>query len=211
MLFIFDWDGTLCDSLDRIVASVQRAALDIDVPTPSSEKAKSVIGLGLSEALDSLFPGLDQLGRDKLIEAYKYHFVSLASEMPSRLYDGAIDTLNTLRNSGHKLAIATGKSRLGLTNSLAELNLTQYFDATRCADETRSKPHPLMLEQLLDEMGFAAAQAVMIGDTEFDLEMANQLNMPTVAVSYGAHDLFRLEKCKPGFVVDNLVEMLGKY
>ena len=211
MLFIFDWDGTLCDSLDRIAASVQRAALDIGVPTPSSEKAKSVIGLGLSEALDSLFPGLDQLGRDKLIEAYKYHFVSLASEMPSRLYDGAIDTLNTLRNSGHKLAIATGKSRLGLMSSLEELGLTDYFDATRCADETKSKPHPLMLEQLLDEMGFCAAQAVMIGDTEFDLAMANKLGMATVAVSYGAHGIARLEKCKPSAIVSDLRDILSKY
>lgn len=211
MLFIFDWDGTLCNSLDRIVASVQSAALDVGLPVPSSDSARSIIGLGLSEAMNSLFPNASGLDRDHLVAVYKKYFVSLADEMPSTLYEGAMYTLDSLKASGHKLAIATGKSRLGLTNVLEELGLTQYFDATRCADETKSKPHPLMLEQLLDEMGFIAAQAVMIGDTEFDLAMANKVGMPTVAVNYGAHSIARLEKCKPNMLVSDLREMLSKY
>ena len=208
MLFIFDWDGTLCQSLDRIVTSIQRASVDIGLKPLDKLKAQSVIGLGLQEAMDALFPSLDQRGRDQLVECYKYHFVSLDGEVPSPLYEDAMHTLDTLRQAGHKLAVATGKGRDGLTRVLEEKGLINYFDATRCADETKSKPDPLMLQQILEELGFDASQAIMIGDTEFDLEMANAAQMKSIAVTYGAHGLPRLKKCRPSLMVDNLQSIL---
>ena len=208
MLFIFDWDGTLCSSIDRIVTSVQRAATDLGLAPLAYEDAKSIIGLGLQEAMNILFPSLPEPERAELVLRYKHHFISLDAEVPSPLYDDALYTLDSLRSAGHSLAVATGKGRDGLDRVLQEKNLGQYFDATRCADETKSKPHPLMLQELLTELGFSAQEAIMIGDTDFDLAMANAAGMQSIGVSYGAHDLDRLKACNPVLIVDRLATIL---
>lgn len=211
MLFIFDWDGTLCRSIDRIVTSVQRATADLSLPPLAYDKAKSIIGLGLQEAMNVLFPNLAQPARDQLVIRYKHHFISLDGEVPSPLYEDAMHTLDTLRSAGHSLAVATGKGRDGLDRVLQEKQLEQYFDATRCADETKSKPHPLMLQELLNELGFSPEDAIMVGDTDFDLAMANAAGMKSIGVSYGAHDLDRLKACKPHLIVDELSTILQHF
>lgn len=211
MLFIFDWDGTLCSSLERIVASVQYSADDLGIQAPPKENIRGIIGLGLSEALDELFPGLQQPALDKLVERYRHHFVALEGQLPTPLYGDVLDTLDELRRGGHQLAVATGKARVGLDRALTEQGLSDFFDASRCADETRSKPHPLMLEQLLAELACPADDALMIGDTEFDLLMARAAGMRGVGVTYGAHPVSRLQKCSPHLLVDNLATILQHF
>lgn len=208
MLVIFDWDGTLCSSLDRIALSVERSCFDVGIESPGREKTRSIVGLGLKEALDALFPGVDEQHRLQIQERYRHHFVTLDREAPSPLYPGCLETLAELRQRGYQLAVATGKSRVGLDRALSEHDLCDWFDATRCADETKSKPHPMMLHELMQELHRPVQQSVMIGDTEFDLEMANRAGMRSIAMSHGAHPVERLQRCNPEAILDQLTQLL---
>lgn len=208
MLFVFDWDGTLLDSADRIVAVMQQAAADRGLPPLTKASVRNIIGLGLPEALRVLFPDLPDAELGEVRAAYSRRFIE-AEDVPCQLFPGVVDTLDRLRAGGNRLAVATGKSRRGLTRVLAGLGMSDYFDATRCADETRSKPHPLMLHELLVELDVPAVRAVMVGDTEYDLEMAVSAGMPCVAVGYGAHAVERLLPYKPGLVLGQFPELLG--
>ncbi len=207
MLIIFDWDGTLCDSTGRIVDSMQQAARELGHPEPAVQAVRDVIGLGLPEAMEILFPVLDLPGRDAMREQYS-HCYRVLDDTPAGLFPGALDVMDTLRERGHLLAVATGKGRRGLDRVLGGLGMSNYFDATRCADETTSKPDPHMLHELLAESGAAVADSVMIGDSEYDLAMASAAGMESVGVSYGVHDPERLMRHKPLAVIDELGELL---
>ena len=190
-LLVFDWDGTLSDSLERIVTCLQIASDDVGLPVPSVEEGRDIVGLGLGEALQKLFPGAGDRKLEALRESYSRHYVRLDAEPPP-FFDTVQETLEQLRDEGYLLAVATGKSRKGMDRVLGRLGLEHFFHATRCADETRSKPHPLMLEQLVEHFGMDPGRACMVGDTEFDMEMAVRAGMPRIGVSYGAHSLERL-------------------
>jgi len=207
MLFIFDWDGTLMDSADRIVAVMHLAVSDRSLPPLTNASILNIIGLGLPEALRVLFPELSQSEVDLLQAAYSRRFVE-SEELPCLLFPGVPETLEQLRADGNLLAVATGKSRRGLNRILSGLGMSDFFDATRCADETRSKPHPLMLNELLAELAVPVERAVMIGDTEYDMEMAVNAGMARVAVDYGAHAVERLLPYQPGLVVSHFPELL---
>lgn len=207
MLFIFDWDGTLLDSADRIVAVMQRAAVDRGVSPLTQASIKNIIGLGLPEALRVLYPSVPDAELVELQAAYSRRFVE-SEEEPCKLFPGVLETLEQLRGDGNQLAVATGKSRRGLVRVLTGLGLADYFDATRCADETRSKPHPQMLHELLAELAVPAGRAVMVGDTEYDMEMAVSAGMPRIAVDYGAHAVERLLSYEPGLVVSDFPQLL---
>ena len=208
MLFIFDWDGTLLDSADRIVMVMQRAAGDCGHVVLTQTAIKNIIGLGLPEALLALYPDLPDAERARLQAAYSRRFVE-SEEVPCEFFPGVRETLEQLRADGHRLAVATGKSRRGLTRVLAGLGMSDYFDATRCADETRSKPHPQMLHELLAELAVPVSRAVMVGDTEYDMAMAREAGMPRVAVDYGAHAVERLLAYEPGLVLSQFPELLA--
>ena len=195
------------DSADRIVAVMHLAVSDRNLPPLTNASILNIIGLGLPEALRALYPELPQAEVDLLQGAYSRRFVE-AEESPCRLFPGVPETLEQLRADGNLLAVATGKSRRGLNRILSGLGMSEYFDATRCADETRSKPHPLMLNQLLSELAVPVERAVMVGDTEYDLEMAVNAGMACVAVDYGAHAVERLLPYKPGLVVSHFPELL---
>jgi phosphoglycolate phosphatase len=186
---------------------MQAAAEDVDVEAPRAAAVKDIIGLGLPEAISELFPGLEAGPASQLRLRYSQRFVEF-DRIPSDLFDGALETLNGLREAGHMLAVATGKSRRGLSRVLASLELERFFDATRCADETLSKPDPLMLNELLQELDCPAHEAVMIGDTEYDLAMAVAANVAGVGVSYGSHSPERLQRHGPMAIVDTLPELL---
>ena len=190
-LLIFDWDGTLSDSLERIVTCLQISAEDVGLPVPSESEGRDIVGLGLKEALARLFPEADDRSLEALKSCYSSHYVRLDAEPPP-FYETVMETLEALRSSGFLLAVATGKSRKGLDRVLGKLDLEDFFHATRCADETCSKPHPLMLEQLIGHFDVGPEQAMMVGDTEFDMEMAARAGIPRVGVSYGAHSAERL-------------------
>ncbi|WP_027966555.1 HAD-IA family hydrolase [Halomonas halocynthiae] len=207
-LLIFDWDGTLMDSLGRIVSCMQQAGRDVGLGTLAEDSVRDIIGLGLPEAIAKLCPGIDAQQADALRERYAYHFVH--GDMPSALfYPGVGSLMQELASSQDvSLAVATGKSRRGLDRMFDETGSRGWFCASRTADETRSKPHPLMLEELLDELAVPVADAVMIGDTEYDMEMARALGMDRVAVSYGVHDMARLSASEPRLIADDFPELV---
>lgn len=208
MLFIFDWDGTLSDSTAKITKAMQFAAGDMGWRPLDDHLIHNIIGLGLPEAICHLYPNVPALERQRLRDAYSAHFLALDEASPSEFFPGVMGVLNRLKLDGHTLAIATGKSRKGLDRILGVLELGDFFDATRCADETASKPDPLMLEQLLGEFDVPPGDAVMIGDTEYDMEMARRICMPRIAVSYGAHHIERLQPYEPELCVDHFDQLL---
>jgi len=185
-LIAFDWDGTLFDSTGLIARCIQSACVDLGVPVPSDEAARYVIGMGLIEALQHAVPGLLRARYDELRERYRVHYFARQHELV--LFEGTLDMLATLKARNHWLTVATGKSRAGLDEALKTSALRGVFDATRTADETQSKPHPRMLLELMREFGVEPARTLMIGDTTHDLQMAVNAGVPSVAVSYGAHE-----------------------
>lgn len=209
MLLVFDWDGTLSDSTANITRAMQLAVEQLGWQKLDDHRVHNIIGLGLPEAIASLYPEVSDQDRVRLREGYRANFLALDERQPAGLFPGVMDTLELLREQGHSLTIATGKSRAGLDRILDNLGLNHFFHGTRCADETRSKPHPLMLEQLLTEFALPAAQAVMIGDTEYDMDMARRIGMPRIAVSYGAHALDRLQHYEPELCLDRFDQLLA--
>lgn len=205
-LLIFDWDGTLMDSEARIVACLQASSADLGLPVPNREQARDVIGLGLYEAVHRLFPEGEHDLHLKLSDRYRYHFLT-ADPTPSELFAGAEEMLAHLREAGYWLAVATGKGRAGLDKVLQQTGLEEYFLTTRCADETASKPNPQMLHEILDELGLESPAALMIGDTEYDMEMASHARMDRLGVRYGVHAEERLQQHRPVAVVDSIAEM----
>jgi len=195
-LLVFDWDGTLMDSEARIVACLQGAIGDLGLPRKEVADLRNIIGLGLAEAIERLFPGSDAATRQALVERYRHHFL-VADPTPSALFEGAREVLHDLAEQGYLLAVATGKGRRGLDKVLEETGLGPLFHATRCADETFSKPHPQMLLELMDHLGAAPQATLMIGDTEYDMEMARNARTHALAVSYGVHHPERLLKHGP--------------
>lgn len=206
-LLIFDWDGTLVDSIGRIVEAMHHAADTCDLPRCSDPEVKAIIGLGLPEAIQSLYPELlDPSCVERFRRCYSEHYLALEAE-PSALFPGVAESLEAFRAQGYRLAVATGKSRHGLQWVLAGRGWLNYFDTTRCADETASKPNPLMLQEILAGCGVVARQALMIGDSAFDLQMARLAGIDSVAVGYGAQSLSALREHGPRLEVEAFVEL----
>lgn len=203
---IFDWDGTLADSIANIVTAMQRAAVDAGLPVRSERQVKGIIGLALPDAVAVLYPHIeDPLEAQRVIEAYADNYLVL-EQQPSSLFDGVHVALDELRAEGFNLAVATGKGRRGLDRMLASHDLQDYFDVTRCADETAGKPDPKMLLEILDELEVSPAQACMVGDSEFDILMGHNAGVRAVAVTYGAMTHEQLLRCQPVHCVDTFNE-----
>lgn len=174
------------DSAQKISNCIQASARDVGLGVPTSEQAKSIIGLGLLEAMRQLFPNASEAQVTGMIDAYKYHFVT-ADGTEQKLFDGVADGLNALEKAGAVLAVATGKSRAGLDRAFGALELKHHFITSRCADETRSKPHPQMLHEILDFTAIEPHKAIMVGDTTFDLDMAFNAGVAGLGAGYGVH------------------------
>jgi phosphoglycolate phosphatase len=194
-LLVFDWDGTLLDSAGAIVDAINAACRDLDLPEPPEERARHVIGLGLGDALRHAVPELPEARYPQMIDRYRYHYLSHDHEL--QLFDGAIELIAELAEAGFLLAVATGKSRIGLDRALNTSGLGPYFKASRCADECFSKPHPQMLEELMLEFSVRPSQTLMIGDTTHDLLMAKNAGVSALAVDYGAHSAAVLDALNP--------------
>lgn len=201
-LIVFDWDGTLMDSTSTIVKCIQAAARDLGLPVPDNEAASYVIGLGLQDAMQAAMPDLDPVLYPRMVERYKHHYLGRDQELT--LFGGAREMLADLAQEGYFLAVATGKSRVGLNRALHAAKLLSVFDATRCADETFSKPHPAMLQELTRELGQDMRRTLMIGDTTHDLNMANNAGAASVAVRYGAHSEAELTALNPLFCASSV-------
>jgi phosphoglycolate phosphatase len=194
-LIVFDWDGTLMDSTATIVQCIQAAARDLGLPVPDKRAASHVIGLGLADAMAAAMPDIDPKYYPRVVERYRHHY--LGQDHDLTLFDGVREMLRDLSQQGYFLAVATGKSRVGLNRALNATGLLSVFDATRCADETFSKPHPAMLQELTRELGQDMARTLMIGDTTHDLLMAINAGAAGVAVEYGAHPVRELSALNP--------------
>jgi len=203
---IFDWDGTLMNSEARIVSSIQAAAERANYPVLSYNVSKQIIGLSLEKAVMTLYPEADEAGVKAISEGYTQYFLE-ESDVPMLPFEGAERMLKSLKAQGTKLAIATGKSRRGLDQVLDEVGFAGYFDLTRTPVESESKPSPLMLQQILEAFSLKPEQAVMIGDTEFDMEMAAAIQMDRIALSHGVHELERLQSFDPVACFDDLHAM----
>jgi phosphoglycolate phosphatase len=190
-LIVFDWDGTLMDSEARIVDSMQGALRDLGLDPLSPGRVRNVIGLGLQEAVRELLPGEGGEVRARVVQSYRSHY--LGSEgTPTPLFPGAGEVVRELAARGYLLAVATGKGRRGLDHALKASGLGPLFHATRCPDEAHSKPHPDMLEQIMDELGVVPEETLMVGDTEYDMQMAHNAHAHALAVCYGVHERERL-------------------
>lgn len=204
-LLVFDWDGTLMDSAAAIVAAIRAACRDLDIAEPSEERARHVIGLGLGDALRHAVPQLPEARYPQMVERYRHHYLSRDHEL--NLFAGVETMIAELAEAGYMLAVATGKSRLGLDRALKASGLQAYFHDSRCADECHSKPHPQMLEELMGAFGTPAARTVMIGDTTHDLQMAANANVASLAVTYGAHPAEALAGHAPLAVLRDVAEL----
>ena len=185
-LIAFDWDGTLFDSTALIAGCIQSACADVGTAVPSLKDASYVIGMGLSEALQHAAPNLPRERYRELAERYRHHYFAKQHEVV--LFEGTLAMLQALKARNHVLTVATGKSRRGLDEALNSVDLKGMFDGTRTADETASKPDPMMLLELMAEFGVAPQRTLMIGDTTHDLQLAVNAGAASIGVSYGAHD-----------------------
>ncbi len=184
-LIVFDWDGTIIDSTGLIADCIQQAARDLQLRIPTIAQAKHIIGLGLFQSTETLFPELSTADRSRFAARFREHYVPRDHEAP--LYPGIVELLDRLAAPERFLAVATGKPRAGLERAFAHTGLKAHFHYSRCADEGFAKPHPDMLLKLMDFSGAAPARTLMIGDTSHDLQLAQNAGVAAVAVSYGAH------------------------
>lgn len=199
---IFDWDGTLADSISVIAESIVAACVSAGYDAPPIEKARHIIGLGIKESFEYICPGIDFEKLQKAALKYRDEFI--AREKNILLFEEIKDGLIDLKKKGFVLAVATGKSRRGLERAFDGTGTRGLFSISRTADEAAAKPDPKMLFEIMHEMDASASECIMIGDTLFDLQMAKNANMDAIAVGYGAHSKDILQKEKPLFVAETV-------
>jgi phosphoglycolate phosphatase len=204
-LIAFDWDGTLFDSTAIITRCIQLAVVDVGGRLPSDKDAAYVIGLGLMQALAHAAPDVPVEKYPELGARYKHHYLTHQDDIS--LFGGVLPMLADLKSRNHVLTVATGKSRRGLDEALKASELQGLFDGSRTADETAGKPHPLMLQELMQEFGVAAERVLMVGDTTHDLQMALNAGCPSVGVSYGAHEPDTFNQLSPRFVAHSVADL----
>lgn len=200
-LIVWDWDGTLANSTGMITDALVKAAAEVDLPTLDPQAASSIIGLGLKESIHALYGDIPAVQAQALAARYSANYYAGESEIP--LFKGAKETILELNRRGFKLAVATGKGRRGLNLALQNCGLTHYFHATRTVDECFSKPHPQMLDEIMDELVITPERTLMIGDTSYDLQMAQNAGVSAVAVTFGAQAVEKLLRYNPIQVFDH--------
>jgi len=205
-LIVFDWDGTLMDSEARIVTSIRAAFADMGERPPSREVARDVIGLDFAEAMARFWPEADDAALSRVAAHCRFHYLN-ADAAPLALFSGARELVGWLSQRDYLLAVATGKSRRSFDPILDDTGLADRFHTTRCADETCSKPHPEMLLQIMDELGVTGAETLMVGDTEYDMQMAYNADTSALAVCHGVHERERLLAQGPLDCLETLPEL----
>lgn len=205
-VIVFDWDGTLMDSTGAIVRAAEKAIAELALPMPPPQRIREIIGLGLLESWEALFPGRGRDGFGAFVDRYREHF--LGTERHSiRPYPGVETLVRTLSRQGIHLAVATGKSRRGLDRDLVETGLGRFIEHSVTSDEAQSKPHPEMLERIVRHFGVEPGRTLMVGDTDYDLHMAHKAGAGAVAVAWGAHDRRRLQASVPLACLDAVTDL----
>lgn len=205
-LLVFDWDGTLLDSVSTIVECVQETLAELGQPPAEEAAVRSVIGLGVREMVASFCPGCDDRLFARVVEVYRRLWHERYASQP-RLFAGILELLVALRAEGFLLAVATAKSRGGLDRDLARTGLAGLFAATRTVSESPGKPDPAMLLSILSELEVGPAEALMIGDTVHDLEMAARAGMRSIAVLSGCEERPALSRQAPVACLDSAAEL----
>jgi len=188
-LAVFDCDGTLVDGQAAICEAMEAAFAGLALPAPPRNRIRRAVGLSLPQAMRTLLPEADEAQRTSLVEGYKDAFRAARAEgrLTQPLFEGLAEVLRTLRGSGWTLGVATGMSSRGLDHCLAVNGVSDLFVTLQTADHHPSKPHPAMLEQALFEAGAQAEEAVMIGDTVYDIQMATSAHVRGIGVDWGYH------------------------
>ena len=205
-VIIFDWDGTLVDSLQHIIVCMQSTFKQLELKPPDASAIRHIVGLSLERAIVQLAPELDRGTVGEIADCYRNNAMADVLHA-SELFPGVKTSLTLLHQQNYHLAVATGKGRTGLDAALKHSGIVEFFDITRCADETRSKPHPQMLEEILTDLNLNKNQAVMVGDTVYDIDMANNLGMDSIAVTYGMHNIEQLQASSPNFLINDITEL----
>lgn len=208
-LVVFDWDGTLMDSIGRIVSSMQNTAQQTGLPVPTEVSVRDIIGLSLEPAIEKLFGVLNATQMNNFLTQYRDEYVDL-NTTPSPLFHDAKAVLSQLSSAGYRLAVATGKARRGLKRVWTESDTEHYFDTSRCASETKGKPDPQMLYEIMSELKTQPEHTVMVGDSVHDMKMAVAAGVQAIGVSFGVHDAERLREAGATIVVDSLSELSNK-
>ena len=206
-LLVFDWDGTLMDSAAEIVHCFQSAATAMGLPAPEAAAVHDIIGLGMREAVARLFPGLEGADFERLIAEYRRFYFD-PERPPAELFEGSLELIEQLARRDYLLAVATGKGRRGLDRALARTGLERFFHMSRCVDEAHSNPHPQMLLDIMDFLGATPGETLMVGDTEYDLQMAANAGAHALAVCCGAHGRERLQAQRPVAILDHTRQLM---
>lgn len=207
-LIIFDWDGTLVDSIDWIVHCIQGAAAAYSCPIPKPQAAKDIIGLSIENAIQQLLPEVDAATRQQVVKHYSQSFFSKTISRDD-LFPGVYPMLQQLRQNGYRLAVATGKKSAGLREAINGTGVGELFCSTRCSDQTASKPHPLMLNEIMTELGVDKQRTLMVGDSVHDLQMAINAGIASVGVSCGAHSAEVLQQYQPVLCLNYPTDLLA--
>jgi phosphoglycolate phosphatase len=211
-LVVFDMDGTLIDSQDVIIEAMGRAFMQLDLPAPSADQTRAIIGLSLDKAVSTIAPDLSPAEVTAGVEAYRQSFIQMRAESGAEaaapMYPGAMAALERLhQQDATLLGVATGKARRGLDHAYVSHGIGHFFVTHQTADGHPSKPHPSMLFQALRDTGVEAEHAVMIGDTEFDIAMGKAAGYATIGVSWGYHPLDRIKAAAPDYIIDSYKEL----
>lgn len=206
-LIIFDWDGTLVDSIDWIVHCLKKAANSQGYNILDEQAAKDTIGLSLQKAAEKLIPGIDQLSQEQFIACYSQEFLSKQISEDD-LFDGVDKMLAKLKQTGYQLAVATGKRQLELSKAMHGTGVCEFFNTTRSADQTASKPHPGMLEEIIKEIGVSKERALLVGDSIHDMQMAVNAGISSISVSCGANTSEQLQSYNPLLNLAQTTELL---
>jgi phosphoglycolate phosphatase len=207
-LIIFDWDGTLVDSIDWIVHCIQQAAERYGCPIPEPQAAKDIIGLSIENAIQQLFPDVDNAIRQQVAAHYGQTFFSRQISRDD-LFPGVYEMLRGLKQAGYRLAVATGKKSSGLAQAIAATGVADLFCATRCSDQTASKPDPLMIDEIVAELGVAKQRTLMVGDSVHDLQMALNAEVSAIGVTCGAHSQATLQQYNPLLCLNYPTDLLN--
>lgn len=207
-LLVFDWDGTLIDSVASIVACTQATLQQLGLERADEAKVRDAIGLGLRETVERIAPGCSEQQACQIVEVYgRLWFEEFSGH--TRLFPRTREILGRFRQGGLLLAVATAKSRRGLDRDLRATGMVEAFHATRTADEARGKPHPQMILDVLGELGVGAGATLVVGDTTHDVDMAHNAGARAVAVCTGSHRRESLERASPLACLQGLDELAG--
>ncbi len=208
-LVILDLDGTLVDSRQVIIDAMQLAAREVGLPQPSDNAVSRIIGLCLGQAIADLFPDVNADVHARIYSAFRAEALRMRADPadPEALFDGAYEAVRTLRESGYLLGIATGKARPGVDHFCTRYNMEGWFDTIQTPDLNPSKPHPSIIESAMAETGIPADRTAMVGDTVYDIEMAQNAGVFGVGVAWGNHPVYELERAGSHHIVEALEDL----